>query len=327
MRPTRIRVIKMKKHQIIIALLICFGLTFIFSSCEKDFEGLRSSKIEGLTTDNYPKVDGSTSAEPLSAIIFCKLFDVRYKWVSDFQNLQKIEPKLKKEDIDKFWNLIKTSATHQSYINLIDKKADLVLNARKMSSDEKENAESVGVSLIETPIVLDALVFIVNPKNPVTSLTSKQIQDIYTGKITNWKEVGGNDRKIQPYVRNRNSGSQELMEEFFDVADYPVNNDELVVFNMKGAFDAIIGNVDGICYTVYYYKEYIAKGFDAKSVTMDGVYPDKTTIGNKSYPCVAPVYAVIRSDLDKLSMAYKLYQWIQTESGKQTINESGYVSY
>jgi phosphate transport system substrate-binding protein len=316
----------MKRFFLFVILIL--SASFIYTGCDKiDFEDLRSSKIEGLTSDNYPKVDGSTSAEPLNAIIFCKLFDIRYKWVTKQKNLQSIEPNLKKQDMEKFRNLIKSSSTHQSYVNLIDKKADFVLNARKMSPDEKEYAEDAGVSLIETPIASDALVFIINSKNPVTSLTSEQIQDIYSGKITNWKEVGGNDRKIQPFVRNPNSGSQELMEEFFDVAEFPVNMFEMMIFDMKGTFDAIHGNVDAICYTVYYYKEYIATGFDAKSVTIDGVYPDKKTIGNKSYPYVAPVYAVIRSDLDKSSMAYKLYQWIQTESGKQTINESGYVSY
>ena len=310
-------------------LLIAFfalSALLIYTGCDK-FDKLISSLIVGLTTENYPKMDGSTSTEPLNAIIFCKLFDIDYKWVPEFYNLQKIEPKLNKRDTEKFLKLIKNSGTHQSYLNLIDKKADLILNARKISSDEKAYAEANGVSLIETPIATDALIFIINPLNPITSLTSEQIQDIYTGKITNWKEVGGKDAEIIPYVRNANSGSQELMEEFFDVADFPVSRDELIIFNMTGAFDAIEGDVNAICYTVFYYKENIAPGYNAKSVTVDGVYPSKETISNKSYPYVAPVYAVIRSDLDKLSMANKLYEWLLTEAGRQTIIESGYVPY
>ena len=308
---------------VLVATLFCV-------SCDKkdaDFDNLRSSIIEGLTVGNYPKVDGSTSAEPLNAVVFCKLFGIGYKWAPEYWNLQRIEPNLNKRDSEKFWSLIKSSATHQSYINLIDKEADFILNARSISSDEKAYAEDRGVSLIETPIASDALIFIVHPNNPITSLTNEQIQKIYTGKITNWKEVGGNDAEIKPYVRNANSGSQELMEAFFDVAEFPLNNYELITHNMVGAFDVVFRDVNAICYTVYYYKENIAIGYNVKSVAIDGVYPDKATIGNKSYLCVAPVYAVIRSDLDKLSMAYKLYEWIQTEAGTQTISESGYVPY
>lgn len=82
-----------------------------------------------------------------------------------------------------------------------------------MSADEKLYAESVGVSLIETPIALDALVFLLNKQNVVKSLTVKQVQDIYLGNITNWNELGGANEAIKPFIRNANSGSQEMMKE------------------------------------------------------------------------------------------------------------------
>jgi phosphate transport system substrate-binding protein len=290
--------------------------------------------IEGLTVDNYPKMDGSTSTEPLNAIIACRLLDVRYKWAPDYWNLQRVEPALNnmnKDDADKFLKLIKSSQTHQSFINLINKDADLLLTARKMSPDEKTYADAAGVGLIETPIALDALVFIVNPNNSIESLTNKQIQDIYTGKIIRWNEAGGKDNEIMPYMRNPNSGSQELMETLamkgLDITALPVNNDELIIFNMTGAFDAVIYEDNAICYTVYYFKEYMVTGVDVKSVAIDGIYPDKATIGNRTYPYVAEVYAVIRADPNKSSMAYKLYEWLQTEAGKQIISESGYIPY
>jgi len=315
------------------AILVCAG-------CEEKpepepgFDSLDSLSpsliIEGLTVDNYPKVDGSTSADPLNTIIACKLFGIRYRWVADSQRLRYIKPNLDKNETEAFQQLLKSSQTHESFINLINKEADLILVARKMSPDEKTYADAAGVSLIETPIALDALVFIVNPSNPIKSLTIKQIQDIYTGKITNWKEVGGKKEEIKPYVRNANSGSQELMETLvmkdLDMADLLENNYELVVVNtMTGAFDRVLHGTDALCYTVYYYKEYMITGAAVKSVAVNGIYPNKTTIGNKSYPYVAEVYAVIRSDLDTSSMAYKLYEWLQTDEGKQVISESGYV--
>ena len=179
-------------------------------------------------------------------------------------------------------------------------------------------------------IALDAFIFIVNHNNPIQSLTIKQVQDIYTGNITNWGEVGGNDAKINPYVRNANSGSQELMEMLvmkdLEMIKFPENSAELL-FSMAGALDTVSHDSNSICYTVYYYKEHIAYMYYPESLAINGIYPDRDTIGNKSYPYVAEVYAVIRSDLDTSSKAYKLYEWLQTEAGKQVISESKYLPY
>jgi phosphate transport system substrate-binding protein len=64
----------------------------------------------------------------------------------------------------------------------------------------------------------------------------------------------------------------------------------------------------------------------AKTIAVDGVAPDKNSIRGKKYPFVSEVYAVIRSDLDRNSMAYKIYELLMTEKGKKVITESGYVS-
>jgi len=286
-------------------------------------------KIPGLTLDNYPRVDGSTSTAPLNILVACKLLDIGYDWTNyPTINIRTLEPNLK-DNAEKFWEQIKSSQTHESFINLIDDQTDLILSARAMSTDEKEHADASGVSLIETPIALDALIFIVHPNNPVQSLTTKQIQDIYTGEISNWKEVGGVDHNINPYIRNTNSGSQELMESVvmsgLDMADFPVSYPELLINSMPGVFDAVTSDPYAICFTLYYYKEQMITGFEVKTIVVDDIYPDKENIRNGSFPFVADVLAVIRSDLDKSSMAYKLYELLQTETGKGAIAESGYV--
>ena len=286
-------------------------------------------KISGLTLDNYPRVDGSTSAAPLNVLFACKLLDIGYDWaISPVSNMRELEPNLT-NNAEKFWEKIKSSQTHESFINLIDNKTDLILSAREMSSDEKAYADASGVSLIETPIALDALIFIVHPSNPVQSLTVKQIQAIYTGEITNWKEVGGADAKINPYIRNANSGSQELMESVvmkgLDMADFPVSYPELYINSMIGVFDMVIRDPNAIGYTIHYYKEQIIFGIPVKTISVDDIYPNKESIGNGTFPFVADVLAVIRSDLDQSSMASKLHELLQTEAGKKVIAESGYV--
>jgi len=321
---------------VLTGLLTLFIIVFCMG-CPVE-EIIESPFIKGLTLDNYPKVDGSTSTAPLNAIIASKLLGIDYTW-EDKSGIMSLRPNLNKKNLEIFNNRIKSSQTHQSFINLIDKKADLILSARKMSPDEKAYANTAGITLTETPIALDAFIFIVNPDNPIQSLTIKQIQDIYTGKITSWKEVGVNDAdwgflwdntEIKPYIRNANSGSQELMEMMvmkgLEAAELPENYRELI-FNMTGALDAVSKQQNSICYTVYYYKEHIARrgGRTVKSIAIDEILPTRETISDGSYPLTAEVYAVIRSDLNKSSMAYKVYEWIQTETGKRAIVESGYI--
>jgi phosphate transport system substrate-binding protein len=318
----------MKKTFFIAFLLFCL------ISCEKD-------NIHSITMDNYPCVDGSTSTDPLNYIIACKLLKLEYEWIERgsgyfviFKNFGFLPYS--------FTSKFRCSQTHEAITNLIsyhdyyyDRNApELIIVARKMSADEKNYAQEKGVSLIETPIALDALDFIVNSQNIVNSLTVKQIQDIYLGNITNWKEVGGADEAIMPFIRNANSGSQEMMNEIVmknaGMPDWQVSYaDELTIYSMMMVYEELQQHPNAICFTPHYYKEYMIRDFWGidflKTLAINEVMPDKKSIKKQTYPFVAPVYVSIRSDLDKNSMAYKLYQWLQTNSGKSVIEESGYV--
>ena len=102
------------------------------------------------------------------------------------------------------------SNTHPGYIKLIDGEKDLIV-VTQPSEEELEYAKSKNVELEVIPVVNEGFVFYVNSENPVSTLSLEQIQDIYSGKITNWKEVGGNDEKIRAFQRPVNSGSQTGM--------------------------------------------------------------------------------------------------------------------
>ena len=114
-----------------------------------------------------------------------------------------------------------------------------------------------------------------------------------------------------------------------NIADFPVNNDERLIISAMGqAIYTVFREGNAICYTVYYFNKYMYNGRGrVKSLAINGIYPDRETLSDRSYPYTAEVYAVIRSDLDRSSMAYKLYEWLQTTAGQQAINESGYVPY
>lgn len=180
-----------------------------------------SPDLSDITISNFPIIDGSDSTEPLRLILMCKLLGFNYEWMSSpfVQNPEEapnwVMPKYT-GDSEKIrelrGNRLLNSNTHGSFVKLIDDKVELIITARSISRDEKEYADEKGVTLIEKPIARDALAFMVNIKNPIDNLSIKQIQGIYTGDIVNWSEVGGWDCELHPYVRNRNSGSQEKFE-------------------------------------------------------------------------------------------------------------------
>jgi phosphate transport system substrate-binding protein len=327
----------MKANKLTISLT--FLTILIVVSCEKI--NTDSPYIDGLSIENYPIIDGSTSTLPLNRVIACELLGLNYQWQenksSSSGSTWSIEPKIKSSLKKKLDNLVLSSQTHNSFINLIDNKVNIALAARSMSPDEKEYAMSKGVSLIETPIALDAFIFIVSPKNPVIGLTTENIQDIYTGEKINWTDFGivispetPEYSVIRPSIRNPNSGSQELMDllimKDLEYIDLPIYKENLI-FTMAGLIDAIAGSPFGIGYTVYYYNEFIIRPDISylKTIAIDGVKPSEQTITNRLYPYTTEVYAVIRSDTDKSTMTYKVYEWLQTETGKKTISNSGYI--
>ncbi len=234
--------------------------------------------------------------------------------------------KIPKSYKDFFGQRINSSKIHGAFMNLIDGEADIILTHRTISPDEKAHADAVGVTLIETPIALDAFVFIVNKNNPTKSLTVSQIQKIYTGEITNWSQVGGNNANIKVFTRPRNSGSEEVLRELvmdgLESADFP----ESQLGGMFQVFGEVLGYVDAICYTFNNYKNMQARFPDSEvpKIAINGIFPDEKTIKNETYPFISKVHVAIRSDLDHNSMAYKLYEWLQSKNANTTIKECGF---
>jgi phosphate transport system substrate-binding protein len=317
----------------LVAIAICLAGITLFSGCDKEDDML--FEIDGLTVENYPRVDGSSSTQPLNTLIACKLLGWRYEWkpLMAGNGIWGLEPNRDDVPDNFFGKRIKSSQTHNSIINLIDNQTDIIISARKMSADEKLYAESVGVSVIETPIALDALVFLLNKQNVVKSLTVKQVQDIYLGNITNWNELGGANEAIKPFIRNANSGSQEMMKEIVmdnaGMPDWELGHNDEIIPTMASVYWELSGNQNGICFSPHYYKEYIIRDAvgagNVKSVEINKIYPNAKSIKNKSYPFVSNVYVSIRSDTDRNSTTFKLYEWLQTKAGKRAISESGYV--
>jgi len=290
-----------------------------------------SASIEGLTQDNYPKVDGATSTRMFNHMVACKLLGLPYvKYGMDGET--DVCPGTNENWLNGgpsfFDGIIATSQTHGAMLNLIEGKADIILRSTTASPDERAAAEVAGVTLTETPITLDAFVFFGHLANPVRSLTLEQVRGIMTKQITNWSQVGGKNATIDVYTRPRNSGSEEALRELvmgdLEPAEFP---EEQVVATMLGALGEVSKNPDGISYIFKNYKDEIVGRAHEPVFSIDGIAPDATTIRNRTYPLTTEVYAIIRSDLDHSSMAYKLYEWLQSDAARGVLEECGFVPY
>ena len=96
---------------------------------------------------------------------------------------------------------------------LLDQTTDIAMASRAIKFSEKMKVKAAGEDLAEVPIAYDALAVVVHPSNPVKQLTRQQLEDIFRGKITNWQQVGGDDRKIVVYSRETSSGTYEFFKE------------------------------------------------------------------------------------------------------------------
>jgi phosphate transport system substrate-binding protein len=316
---------------ILVICLLVFSGWFLYSEdLNRDEDDIEN---EGTNPKfQYPRVDGSTSTHPLEVLIACKRFDINYTWLRNpyFDDAYTVYPfsndPEKEYIVENISDNIVHHGTHGAYVNLIENRTDLILVARSPSKDELDLAKEMGVELEIKPVALDAFVFIVNINNPVNNLTVEQIQNIYTGNITNWTEVGGNNGNITPYLRNNNSGSHELMKSLvmkdLDIIGVP---EIWILGGMMGPINKMHYDPSGICYSVYFYKEFMAPARSIKMIGVNGVYPNSVSIGSKEYVFTTEVYSVIRSDLPEDSEAYQLRDWILSKEGQDVVKESGYV--
>lgn len=291
---------------------------------------VRTVDISQLSVENYPRVDGSTSAYPLQITLACQILDVPCIWLDGdlFSTTRSIIPDPEfegfSEQVEKIYN-IWHSGTHGSYLSLIEGTADIIIVARPPSEDELRAAEQSDLHLEFKPIALDAFVFVLNEKNPVDTITLDNIRAAYTGEITNWLKLGGSFAEIHTYQRNRNSGSQELMESLVMRGVPMIESPDMILESMMGPIHAISDDLMGIGYSVYFYAAFIFPHERVKMIAVDGVHPTSENIADRSYPLTTEVYAVVRGGAPRDSEARLLLDWLQTVEGQAAIAKSGYV--
>lgn len=258
--------------------------------------------------ENLPVMDGSTSLIPLEAGLRAALFDI---------------------SIEEATAQVSHTSSWSSFYNLLNGAADLVFSV-PLSQMQWDTAAEWGVALETVPIAMEGFVFVVNAQNPVNSLTQAQIRDIYSGKITNWSEVGGLDEEIIPYQRNFDSGSQNYMIEF--MGDTPLTDapTELRPASMSGLMDVIAVNDNSraaIGYSVYAYAaDMYGNGNEIKFIRVDGVAPSKQSFADGTYPLLGCNYAIFHADQPADSHVRRFVDWILSDAGQYAVAQAGYVT-
>lgn len=199
--------------------------------------------------------------------------------------------------------------TRGAYRAIVDGEVDIIMVARP-SKEQLQYAKNKGVELKFEPIGYEAFVFLVNKNNPVDNLSLQEIEDIYTGKIKNWAEVGGEKRFIQVLTRNSGSGSQTAL--------LKVLNHQKIKKTFRGYFGTPIG------FSFRYYVEGLVKNGKVKMLAINGVYPDKNNIANKKYPLVSDIVLVYAANNPNPNVQ-KFIDWAVSEEGQQIVAQSGYV--
>lgn len=256
--------------------------------------------------DDLPVLDGAAALVPVYASVIDNCYPegtVTYEG-GVFDDDNKYGENFAEDSVMQYQNTIR------GFTAVVDGQTDLFFTAHP-SAEQMQYAQEQGVQLEIVPVGMEAFVFFVNADNPVDGLTTDQIRAIYRNEITNWSEVGGPDRMINPVTRISGSGSQTMMDRFME-------DNMLERRNPLSVFGGSIG------YSFRYYLTGLVGNDQVKMLSVNGVYPDAQSIRNGSYPLTVNFYVVYRSDNDNPNVR-RIVDWLLSSEGREMIEQSGYV--
>ena len=289
---------------LIVLMLISCGIAYYFLIVKDEEEPQTTTDIL-YTKENLPRVDASLATQPLMDAF---ILDFTGKTTQEMG--------------------VEYSNTDPAYTKLINNEADLIV-VTEPSEDELKRASDANVELEVTKVVNEGFVFFVNKDNKVDSLTFDEIVKIYSGEITNWKEVGGDDAEIIAYQRPENSGSQTGLYSLV-MKGIPVKArtpKEEVTLSMAGIIEYVSdyeNGLDAIGYSYYYYANEMYYSEDLKYLGINGIKPTYETIKNETYPILTAYYIVTRKN-ETNENVLKLKEDMLSKRGQEVATKSGYV--
>ena len=206
--------------------------------------------------------------------------------------------------------------------SLIESTTDIAMASRKMKFDEKIKMQNGGKSPVEKVVAYDALAVIVNPANTVSQLTRQQLEDIFTGKITNWKQVGGADMKIVVYSRETSSGTYEFFKEH--ILENKNYMSGILSMPATGAIIQSVAQTPGAI--GYVGLAYLNSDVKALKVSYDGktfVTPSYENAKNKTYPVIRPLYFYYTKANE--AKVKPFVDYVLSPEGQKTVRGIGYI--
>lgn len=291
---------------VIIMILVVVACVVTYMCLTNDVEIIEKKQETPLfSLENYPKIDGSIATLPLAEA---------FKSAFTETDIGDVE--------------VEHYKTYNAYVNLINGNTDLIL-VTYPTEDEQKLAKERGVELEIVPIVRDAFVFFVNKDNPVENLTLSQIQNIYAGKIKNWKDVGGTDSEILAFQRPENSASQNgMIEHIMQNIRMMKPKTETISQSTADIIDVISdynNTVTAIGYSYHYYATTMYSTETMKFLSVNGIKPTYENIQTGLYDMQTAYYAIIKKDEPENSDARKLLNAMISEEGQNIAKEAGYV--
>ena len=207
---------------------------------------------------------------------------------------------------------------------LIEGTTDIAQSSRAIKFDEKQKMQEGGKTAKEVTIAYDALAIVVHPQNKVTNLTREELAGIFTGKIKNWKEVGGDDLAIIPYARETSSGTYDFIKEYVLLNKNYMNG----IMSMP-ATGAIIQSVSQTKGAIGYVGlAYVNASVKAIHVSYDKgktyVEPTVANAKNNTYPIVRPLYYYYATKSEAIVKPF--IDYVRSKEGQKIVAEIGFIT-
>ena len=242
-------------------------------------------------------IDGSTTVGPIS-----KAFADFYKENHSGVNIT-----------------ISESGSGNGVKSLMNNACDIANMSRFMKPAEFKSCVDKGILPVAHVVAFDGLAVVVNPKNPVKALTVSQIADIYTGKISNWKQLGGEDAKIVVVSRDTNSGTYETFNELVLKKAAITKDAEYVGSNGK-ARTRVNTTKNAIAY--------VGLGFvddTVKPLSVEGILPAAKSVSTGKYPIARPLYMFTNGYPKMGSDVYNFVTLHLSKEGREILSDLGYI--
>ena len=196
--------------------------------------------------------------------------------------------------------------------NTIDGTSDLGMTSRDLKDEETKEVDG-------TQIAIDGIAVITNTANKVTDLTSEQVKDIFTGKITNWKEVGGEDAQIVVVSREDGSGTRDGFQDILGFESDELIKDAQICDGSGNVKSTVEGNENAIAYISFGYL-----GDTLNDVKIDGAEATDANVVDGKYPISRPFIVVNKKDgLSDVAKAF--VDFIMSEEGQNIVAEEGFI--